>query len=86
MEVTDIVIEYINKNGFDGLYNPDLECGCGLDDFFHCGDLKMECTTVYRHESAETCPLDCNMDCFNNKEFDIYNCDKKPINKEAKNA
>jgi len=86
MEVTDIVIKYIEENGFDGLYNSDLECGCGKDEYFSCGDLKMECAAVYRHESPETCPPDCDMDCFSNKNFDVYNCDKKSINKGESNA
>jgi hypothetical protein len=86
MDVIDIVKEYVKNNGFDGLYNCNLECGCVLDDFCNCGDLRMECEAVYRHESAETCPPDCDMDCFSNKNFDVYNCDKKSINKEESNA
>lgn len=31
------IINYLVKNGFDGLYNND--CGCGLDDLMPCGNI-----------------------------------------------
>jgi hypothetical protein len=34
--VAKIVREYLIKNSYDGLCNPDLECGCRLDDFMPC--------------------------------------------------
>jgi len=85
MEVADIVLNYILQNGFNGLYNSDLECGCCDGEFFSCGDLKMECSVGYIHKSAESCPPDCKMNCFDNREFDVYHCDKKPINQEEGN-
>ncbi len=34
--VKEIVAEYLKANKFDGLYNGDLECDCGLGDFMPC--------------------------------------------------
>lgn len=38
----DVIKDYIKAEGCDGLYNPDAECGCGLDDFAPCGDLELD--------------------------------------------
>jgi hypothetical protein len=35
--IHEIVREYLEREGYDGLANPDLECGCFLDDLFPCG-------------------------------------------------
>ena len=47
------VIEIIKKNlieeGFDGLYNEDLECGCELADLEPCGEIRSDCTAGYKH-------------------------------------
>lgn len=32
----EIVIEYLKKHGYDGLCDPDNECGCTLDDLEPC--------------------------------------------------
>lgn len=36
MDVTEIIKVYLQKHGYDGLCNPDLECGCGVDDLQPC--------------------------------------------------
>jgi hypothetical protein len=38
MDCKKIIIEYLRSNGFDGLCEPETECGCGLDDFAPCCD------------------------------------------------
>lgn len=43
MEVQDIVTIYLKENDFDGLYNRDQGCGCGLDDLAPCGENTMNC-------------------------------------------
>ena len=35
--VEDIVKAYLKKHCYDGLYNPDDECGCFASDLFPCG-------------------------------------------------
>ena len=43
MNVKQIVKEYLEKNGFDGLYTP-IECGCKLDDLMPCYLLGSSCS------------------------------------------
>jgi len=43
VDVGDIVAEYIEKNGYDGLCNVDSECGCTLEDWIPCSDLSENC-------------------------------------------
>lgn len=42
-EVSDIVLDYLKSNDFDGLVNPDNECGCGVDDLAPCDSNCMGC-------------------------------------------
>lgn len=41
--VRDIVIDYLKENGYDGLYNPDVECGCFINDLVPCCERFDEC-------------------------------------------
>lgn len=41
--VREIVEAYIRENGFDGLFNSDLECACRVDDLEPCGCFSDEC-------------------------------------------
>lgn len=34
MKVSEVVLQYLQANGFDGLSGDG--CGCGLDDLFPC--------------------------------------------------
>ncbi len=36
MDIQDIVQEWLEKNGYDGLCNPDIECGCRTCDLMPC--------------------------------------------------
>ena len=36
IDVIDIVERYLAKHGYDGLYNPDDECGCYVGDLVPC--------------------------------------------------
>ena len=48
MNAGDIIIMWLSDNGYDGLCNPDLECGCGIDDFIPCGgEGVIECEAAY---------------------------------------
>jgi len=54
MNVKEIVIKYLQDNGYIGLDNPDLECGCRLDDeIAPCGEIGMSCM-AYR-ETEKNC-------------------------------
>ncbi len=55
MTVKEIVTEYLTTHGYDGLYEPDTECGCTLDCLALCGQMLEVCQPAYRHkcESGE---------------------------------
>ena len=52
--IKDIVKEYLEKNGFDGLYYPG-ECACKLSNLFPCEDTPVDCIAGYLNK----CPEDC---------------------------
>lgn len=53
------VIEIIKKNliedGFGGLYNEDLGCGCEIDDLEPCGEIRSDCKAGYKHQGDKEC-------------------------------
>ena len=37
MSIKEIIEKYLKENGYDGLCNPDISCGCGLKEgLFPC--------------------------------------------------
>lgn len=50
--VKEIVIEYLQDNGFDGLYAPG-ECGCELADLIPCLEPCEDCIPGYKREPTE---------------------------------
>ncbi len=49
MTAKEIIEKYLKDNGFDGLYNEDMECGCLLDDLCPCGEgIGSECKAGYK--------------------------------------
>lgn len=64
----EIIAEYLKKNGFDGLFNADADCGCSLTDpeadFMACGGEGChECSPGYQH------PCDCGDHDYHIKEY-----------------
>lgn len=51
--VIEMVKRYLIDNGFDGLYNEDLGCGCELADLEPCGEIRSDCTAGYKHQGDE---------------------------------
>ena len=49
--VRDIITDYLRDNGFDGLYNDDLECGCSINDLVPCDSACDMCRPGYRVET-----------------------------------
>lgn len=47
--VGEIIEEYLEENGFDGLYVPG-ECACLKDDLFPCSETPVDCKPGYRKE------------------------------------
>lgn len=37
MDCIQIIVRWLREHDFDGLCEPETECGCGLDDFAPCG-------------------------------------------------
>jgi len=61
MNIKEIVMGHLKKNGYDGLYNDDGSCGCLLNDFMPCdiiGNLR-ECKPGYRHEVSAEAMSEC---------------------------
>lgn len=46
--VIEIVAAHLVEQGFDGLVNPDIECGCLRDDLAPCGNIGHDCEPGYR--------------------------------------
>ncbi len=58
MTVLEIVRKYLEENGYDGLCNPELECGCGLSDLAPCGELGLDCVPAHAAESPDDLDYD----------------------------
>jgi hypothetical protein len=43
IDVGDILIEYLTDKGYHGLYNPDGECACLIDDLGACENIYQDC-------------------------------------------
>ncbi len=48
MNVKEIIQQYLQANGYDGLCNGDIECGCALVDLMPCGEYGSECEPGYK--------------------------------------
>ena len=46
------LIVYGENNGYDGLVNTPLECGCDWQDLAPCGHLGIGCQMAYRHSDG----------------------------------
>lgn len=46
MTVLDIVRQYLESNGYDGLYDAG-ECACKRDDLAPCGNIGHDCMPGY---------------------------------------
>ncbi len=50
MNCKEIIDTWLVENGYDGLACPELECGCGIDDFMPCDCNDDSCEPAYYHE------------------------------------
>ncbi|MEW6186710.1 MAG: hypothetical protein AB1585_13325 [Thermodesulfobacteriota bacterium] len=54
ISIQEIVREYLEKNGYDGLACPWAECGCKLSDLMPCGEPdKDECFAAHKTDDPE---------------------------------
>jgi len=56
--VIEIVKAHLIANGFDGLVQPDAECGCLCDDLAPCCDNISSCKPGYRGADKSDDPED----------------------------
>lgn len=49
MTTIEIIKQYLIDNGFDGLCNDELDCGCELADLEPCDVLQSNCKAGYKH-------------------------------------
>ena len=52
MDVKQIVREYLEKNGYDGLYSENGRCGCDFEDFMPCGFQDTFCVAAHKEKPA----------------------------------
>ncbi|MCP3680307.1 MAG: hypothetical protein GY782_08680 [Gammaproteobacteria bacterium] len=53
MNVKEIIIDYLKKNGYDGMVNEFEECGCELTDLYPCEVIHVnECEPGYKKECS----------------------------------
>ena len=52
MNVEQIVREYLEKNGHDGLFNENGGCGCDLKEFMECGFQDTFCVAAHKEKPA----------------------------------
>lgn len=62
MNVKEIVVKYLDENGYDGLAAED--CGCGKRELFVCGEICLHCKPAYKRTevNCNECP---NFTCDN---------------------
>ncbi len=46
MDVRQIVSNWLEVNGYDGLFQPG-ECACKNDDLYPCGEMTLDCQPGY---------------------------------------
>jgi hypothetical protein len=71
MNIEKIIRQFLIDNGYDGLCNPDSECGCSIedDDLFGCApDIRLDCQPAYKHTCNDECWEECDIDCNQDKE------------------
>lgn len=55
MDLKQIAAVWLAANGYDGLCNGDIFCGCGLDDLMPCDSSCATCRPAVRIECSEDC-------------------------------
>lgn len=55
---SEIIGDYLEAQGYDGLVHPEGDCACGVGDLMPCdGDFAMDCKAGYRDKC--TCGRGC---------------------------
>jgi len=48
LDIQTIIKDWLKDHGYDGLYNINGECGCGIDDLMPCMDYCGGCKPGYK--------------------------------------
>lgn len=59
IKLREIVKNYLEQNGFGGLFNSDGECGCELPDLMPCDQPSESCCAGYKIKCNEKCDHEC---------------------------
>jgi len=54
MNIETIIKEYAERYGYDGLYSPDYDCACAIDNIGGCGNIYLDCEVGYKND-CESC-------------------------------
>jgi len=70
MEVHEIIKTWLEENGYDGLCDPDTECGCELSDLMPCSEGWEHCQAGHKKDDGliypgKAQPEDLEDKCFN---------------------
>ena len=78
MEVLDIVVEYLQKNNYDGLVNSNYECGCVIDDIAPCGEINGDCVSGYK----QMCTSECDHEGYDPNILDMWHIQREKPQEE----
>lgn len=57
--VTQIVERWLTENKYDGLFNSEADCACGVGGLAPCGYISGECEAGFRVKCGDECGLGC---------------------------
>lgn len=83
--IKNIVRAWLERNGYDGLCNPELECGCEGGDLMACGEPhEMECVAAMEDpEKAEEYECDFWMTAAKPWDWECTQCGQRISNSEG---
>jgi len=58
MKLEEIIKAWLKENGYDGLCNTDIECGCAVEDFMPCGEPSIYCEAGHQEPAPEGSGVD----------------------------
>ena len=79
--IRQIIKEYLEENGFKGLVNPNIPCGCGADDICPCNGDDF-CMDLDNCKPARFLCHDPK--CGDGEDGDIFYCNRNPETCEYK--
>lgn len=53
MTIKELIIDYLEQNGYDGLCMPEFECGCIKADLIACNSNFQDCEPAFKVEQED---------------------------------